>query len=56
MKIVGIIPSRYASTRFPGKGLVDICGKPMLWWVYNAVKGVSGINEVICAIDDDRSK
>ena len=30
-KIVGIIPSRYASTRFPGKGLANICGKPMIW-------------------------
>lgn len=56
MKIIGVIPSRYASTRFPGKGLVDICGKPMLFWVYSTVKNVKGINEVVCAIDDVRSK
>lgn len=52
MKIIGIIPSRYASTRFPGKPLADICGKPMLWWVYNQVKKANIFDEVICAIDD----
>ena len=31
MKIIGVIPARYASTRFPGKPLADICGKPMIW-------------------------
>lgn len=56
MRIVGIIPSRYASTRFPGKGLADICGRPMLFWVYNAVMDVAGIDEVVCAIDDTRSQ
>lgn len=38
MKIIGVIPARYSSTRFPGKPLADICGKPMLWWVYQQVK------------------
>ena len=38
MNIVGVIPARYQSTRFPGKPLADICGKPMIWWVYNQVK------------------
>ena len=32
MKIIGVIPARYESTRFPGKPLADICGKPMIWW------------------------
>ena len=54
MKIVGVIPARYASTRFPGKPLVDICGKPMIWWVYQQVMKVSGLSEVVVAIDDDR--
>lgn len=54
MKVIGVIPARYASTRFPGKPLADICGKPMLWWVYQRVKAVKEIDEVICAIDDDR--
>ena len=35
-KIVGVIPSRYESTRFPGKGIADICGRPMIWWVYKS--------------------
>jgi len=34
MKVLGIIPSRYASTRFPGKPLADICGKSMVQRVY----------------------
>jgi CMP-2-keto-3-deoxyoctulosonic acid synthetase len=40
MKIVGVIPARYSSSRFEGKPLADICGKPMLWWVYNQAKKV----------------
>ncbi len=56
MKIVGVIPARYASTRFPGKPLADICGKPMLWWVYQQVSRISEFSEVFCAIDDERIK
>lgn len=51
MKIVGVIPSRYASTRLPGKGLADICGKPMIWWVYHQVRRVSEFSDLIVAID-----
>lgn len=54
MKIVAIIPARYQSSRFPGKPLADLCGKPMIWWVYNQVKKVSEIDEVYVATDDDR--
>lgn len=54
MKVVAIIPARYASSRFPGKPLADICGKPMIWWVYNQVKKVSEITEVYVATDDQR--
>lgn len=54
MKIIGIIPARYASTRLPGKPLVDICGKPMLWWVYQKAKSIKEFSDVICAIDDER--
>lgn len=56
MKIVGVIPARYASTRFPGKPLADICGKPMLWWVYHQVSKIPVFSDVVCAIDDDRIK
>ena len=55
MKVIGIIPSRYASTRFPGKGIADICGKPMIWWVYENVKKVRGINKVVLAIDHEKT-
>lgn len=54
MKIIGIIPARYSSTRFPGKPLADICGKPMLWWVYNQVSKVKRFSDVFVAIDDER--
>lgn len=54
MKAIAIIPSRYGSSRFPGKPLADICGKPMLWWVYNQVKKVDVLDDVIVATDDDR--
>lgn len=53
-KIVGVIPARYASTRFPGKPLVDICGHPMVWWVYQQVLKVDELSEVYVATDDSR--
>lgn len=56
MNIVGVIPSRYSSTRLPGKPLKDICGHPMIWWVYNQVIKSRKLNSVVCAIDDDRIK
>lgn len=52
MKVIGVIPSRYASTRFPGKGIADICGKPMIWWVYQSLKRVKGLNEAYVATDN----
>ena len=53
MKTIGVIPARYNSSRFPGKPLSDICGKPMFWWVYQqALK--AGLDEVYVATDDDR--
>jgi len=54
MKIVGVIPARYSSSRMPGKPLVDICGKPMIWWVYDRVKQVQELSEVYVATDDER--
>jgi 3-deoxy-manno-octulosonate cytidylyltransferase (CMP-KDO synthetase) len=52
--ILGIIPARYASTRFPGKPLVDIAGKSMIQRVYEQAKKCTGLSEVIVATDDDR--
>lgn len=54
MKVVGIIPSRYGSTRLPGKPLKDICGKPMVWWVYQRAKKAQKVDEVYVATDDSR--
>lgn len=54
MRSIGIIPARYASTRFPGKPLADILGKPMIQRVYEQSKKCSGLNEVIIATDDER--
>lgn len=54
MKIICVIPARYASTRFPGKPLVDICGHPMIWWVYNQAKNVKEFDNVYVATDDKR--
>lgn len=50
----GIIPARYASTRFPGKPLADICGKPMFWHVYHRAKQCPDISDVYLATDDER--
>ena len=53
MKTIGVIPARYGSSRFPGKPLSNICGKPMFWWVYQqALK--AGLDEVYVATDDER--
>lgn len=52
MKIVGVIPARYSSSRLPGKPLADICGKPMIWWVYHQVIQVKEFNEIYVATDD----
>lgn len=54
MKIIGVIPARYKSSRFPGKPLADICGKPMIWWVYQQCKKVSDFEAVYVATDDER--
>ena len=52
MKIVAVIPARYKSTRFPGKPLSDIHGKPMIWWVYQHCMMVSEFDTVCVATDD----
>lgn len=54
MEVVGIIPARYASTRFEGKALADLCGKPMIQHVYERSKQASSLDDVIVATDDKR--
>ena len=54
MKVLGLIPARYGSTRFPGKPLALLAGKPMVQWVYERVSQAELLNEVIVATDDQR--
>ena len=54
MKVYGIIPSRFGSSRFPGKPLAILAGKPLVAWVVEAVKKAKGLDEVLVATDDER--
>jgi 3-deoxy-manno-octulosonate cytidylyltransferase (CMP-KDO synthetase) len=54
MKILGIIPARYSSSRFPGKPLVEIRGKPMIRRVYEQALQCSLLDELVIATDDPR--
>lgn len=53
-KIISIIPARYQSSRFPGKPLALILGKPMIQWVYEKVSAINQISDVYIATDDMR--
>ncbi|MBE2289454.1 MAG: 3-deoxy-manno-octulosonate cytidylyltransferase [Chitinophagaceae bacterium] len=52
--IAGIIPARYASSRFPGKPLADIGGKSMIQRVYEQVSGSKSLSTIVVATDDER--
>ena len=54
MRVSVVIPARYASTRFPGKPLADLCGKPMIQWVYERSALCESVDRVIVATDDER--
>ncbi len=54
MKVLGVIPARWASTRFPGKPLKQIAGKAMIHWVWDQTKKSAIISEVVIATDDKR--
>ena len=54
MKVLGVIPARWASTRFPGKPLKEIDGKAMIHWVWDQVVKATSISEVVVATDDNR--
>ena len=53
MKSVAIIPARLASTRLPRKMLREIAGKPLVGWVYEAVRSSTPLADVIIATDSD---
>ena len=54
MKVYGIMPSRFGSSRFPGKPLAILAGKPLIAWVVEAVKKAKSLDEVFVATDDER--
>jgi 3-deoxy-manno-octulosonate cytidylyltransferase (CMP-KDO synthetase) len=54
MKVLGVIPARYASSRFPGKPLIDLNGKTMIRRVYEGAGRSGMINELVVATDDQR--
>ena len=54
MKTLGVIPSRYGSTRFPGKPLANILGKSMIQRVYEQCVKTTKLNDIIIATDDHR--
>ncbi|MCA1749213.1 MAG: 3-deoxy-manno-octulosonate cytidylyltransferase [Parasphingopyxis sp.] len=54
MSVVAIIPARWGSTRFPGKPLAAIAGKPMIQHVWERVSAADGVDDVIVAHDDQR--
>lgn len=53
-KVIGVIPSRYGSTRLPGKSLLPLCGKPLVQWVYERVRQAKRLDQVLIATDDER--
>lgn len=54
MRVVGVIPSRWASTRLPGKSLIPLCGKPLVQWVVERARKATRLDELIVATDDER--
>lgn len=54
MKILGIIPARYASTRFPAKPLADIAGQTMIEWVYTQALKADKLSKVVVATDNEK--
>ncbi|MHC4627985.1 MAG: cytidylyltransferase domain-containing protein, partial [Planctomycetota bacterium] len=53
-RIIGVIPARYGSSRFEGKVLADIAGKPMIQWVYERARKSKTLDELFVAVDDAR--
>ncbi len=54
MRVICVIPARYASERLPGKPLLDRTGKPLIQHVVDALSGARGLDEIIVATDDER--
>lgn len=54
MRTLAVLPSRFQASRFPGKPLATIAGKPMIQWVFEAARSAAGVDRVVVATDDDR--
>jgi 3-deoxy-manno-octulosonate cytidylyltransferase (CMP-KDO synthetase) len=54
MRTLAVLPSRFQASRFPGKPLAAIAGKPMIQWVFEAARRAEGVDRVVVATDDDR--
>ena len=54
MKVVGVIPARWGSTRLPGKSLIPIAGKPLIHWVVEAAQRARKLDSLLVATDDGR--
>ena len=53
-RVIVVIPARYGSSRFPGKPLAPILGKPMVQYVYEAAAAAKGVDRILVATDDKR--
>ena len=54
MRVLAVIPARYASTRFPGKPLALLGGKPIIEWVWERVASLTTLSKAVIATDDGR--
>jgi 3-deoxy-manno-octulosonate cytidylyltransferase (CMP-KDO synthetase) len=54
IQAIGVIPARYGSTRFEGKVIKDLCGKPVIQHVYERAKKARALDDLIIAVDDER--
>ncbi len=54
MSVLGVIPARYDSTRFPGKPLANLGGKPLIQWVWERARQARSLDRVVVATDDKR--
>ncbi len=56
MAVYVFIPARFGSTRLPGKPLIDLCGKPLIQWVFEGCKGSNTVSDIFIATDNDEIK
>ncbi len=52
--VLCVIPARYGSTRFPGKAIAPLLGRPMVWWVWQQAEAAKLVDQVVVATDDER--